>query len=272
MTQNRPLTGCLVGISISESEEMELLGFDRSEVNRTVVRLSESLLGAGARLAFGHDWRPGGVMEAVATLALRYHGVRPNAKGDFAGGAPILNIVAWPDIPFLQQLENDKGNPMAQMLRGIVDARQSPSDQAVTLRTEALTKMREELAEQCDVRICLGGKLTGFEGKYPGIIEEALCSMDRGKPVIASAIFGGAAAVIIQGLSQGKFGVPHFFKPDPRIKEWEEEIRNRAFIDSVSKEFLSKTKDTHLWESTSIEQCTERILRGAIHWWLERKQ
>jgi len=33
----RPLTGCIVGISTSESDELESLGFDRFELNRTVI-------------------------------------------------------------------------------------------------------------------------------------------------------------------------------------------------------------------------------------------
>ena len=112
MILERSLTGCIVGISTSESEELESLGFDHFEVNRTVIRLSEALLGAGARLAFGHDWRPGGVMEAVAALAVRYLNVNPlNSRPP---QAPILNRVAPPDIPFLKpELKpgNEPDNP-----------------------------------------------------------------------------------------------------------------------------------------------------------------
>src|SRR4030088_181367 len=102
MKPERPLADCVVGISISESEEMVQLGFDRSEVNRCVVRLSESLLGAGARLAFGHDWRPGGVMEAVAALAVRYSSLAGDADGRLSERpAPSVSLVAPPDVPFL---------------------------------------------------------------------------------------------------------------------------------------------------------------------------
>jgi hypothetical protein len=139
MNSERPLSGCVIGISISESEEMDRLGFDRSEMNRCVVRLSESLLSAGARLAFGHDWRPGGVMEAVAALAVRYFNVQRDAEGQpVQREAPIINRVAPPDVPFLWRQREESSrpapessavptviNPMVRLLEGIVDAGQT---------------------------------------------------------------------------------------------------------------------------------------------------
>jgi hypothetical protein len=61
------------------------------------VRLSETLLGFGARLVFGHDWRYGGVMEAISQAALRYWPV------DDANSPPLIkNFVPWPDNPQLK--------------------------------------------------------------------------------------------------------------------------------------------------------------------------
>jgi hypothetical protein len=265
MSVERPLSGCVVGISISESEEMERLGFDRAEMNRCVVRLSESLLAAGARLAFGHDWRPGGVMEAVAALAVRYVNVHRDAEGQpFQGGAPILNRVAPPDIPFLwQQREEDASperpmNPMVRLLDGIVDARQSFAPPNAT-RSDALTHMRNELAQLCHVRVCLGGKLTEFSGKIPGIIEEALGTLREERPVFTSAIFGGASRVLVQAL-RGERGSDY--------PEEAEEIRERT---SRLRQSLDEPEEQRLWDSTSVEQCLELILRGVVKSWAKAK-
>src|SRR5262249_51857710 len=103
MNAVRPLQNCVVGISISDSGEMERLGFDRAEVNRFTVRLTESLLAAGARVAFGHDWRPSGVMEAVAALAIQYF-TKPEKDAEASSKLPpIINRVAAPDVPYLQE-------------------------------------------------------------------------------------------------------------------------------------------------------------------------
>jgi len=261
MSIARPLAGCIVGISISESEDMERLGFDRSEMNRCVVRLSESLLAAGARVAFGHDWRPGGVMEAVAALAVRYVNVHRDAEGRPAhGGAPILNRVAPPDVPFLEQQREESAagdrapNPMARLLDGIVDARQTDAPRGAN-RAEALSLMREELAKLCHVRVCLGGKLSDFSGKIPGIIEEALGTLREERPVFSSGIFGGASAVIVRALSG-----------EPAELYAEESAELRACAARLPRA-LSENEELRLWRSTSVEQCLELTLRGTVKWW-----
>lgn len=42
-------------------------------------------------------------------------------------------------------------------------------------------------------RICLGGKLEGYEGKEPGIVEEARFALEFNKPLYLLGGFGGAA-------------------------------------------------------------------------------
>lgn len=267
MSIERPLSGCIVGISISESEEMERLGFDRSEMNRAVVRLSELLLAAGARLAFGHDWRPGGVMEAVAALAVRYVSIHRDAEGKSAPGeAPIVNLVARPDVPFLQQqkesvvlADGQAVNPMVRLLEGIVDARQAFSPPTAS-RAEALSLMREELAKLCHVRVFLGGKMSGFSGKIPGIIEEALGALREDRPAFGSAIFGGASKVVVRALSgESDAGFPE--------ESLELQMRSRRLIRS-----LDESEERRLWHSTSVEECLELILRGTVKWWKLRRR
>jgi hypothetical protein len=270
VSTERPLAGWVVGISVSETEEMDRLGFDRAEMNRCVIRLSESLFAAGARLAFGHDWRPGGVMEAVAALAVRYFNVRRGAHGQPAEReAPIINRVAPPDIPYLSQqqmLSNDESasaapppNPMVRLLEGIVDARQTPAP-AGTQRATALSLMREELAELCDIRVCLGGKLSGFGGTMPGILEEALGSLRKQRPVFASGIFGGASRIIVHAMSNGRVEFPTPVRGEGLI-DVARELRARS---GDVRRGLEAPEEDLLWRSTSIEQSVELILRGAV--------
>ncbi len=279
--KSKPLSGCVVGISISESEEMERLGFDRREMNRCVVRLSELLLAAGARLAFGHDWRPGGVMEAVAALAVRYFNVRRNDEGRPLSEAPIINRVEWTRQPFLAEVRRrDPGvaeewpaepPPMARLLEGIVDARaarqpassSSSHEQAVA---DGLTEMRKELAELCHLRICLGGKVTGYSGRKPGIVEEAWLTLERGRPVLASTVFGGASRVVVCGLSNFDVPLPHWpsalrFDPETEAKD----IQQAA--ERVEVAPLEPEERWRLWTSTSVEVCLDLCLRGAVRWW-----
>src|SRR5262249_3805409 len=60
-----------------------------------------------------------------------------------------------------------------------------------------LTRMRQRLTADVDVRICVGGNLrpTSEKGKRraPGIVEEAYLSLQRRQPLMIAGGFGGAA-------------------------------------------------------------------------------
>jgi hypothetical protein len=274
----RPLTGCIVGMSISESDELQSLGFDRFEVNRAVIRLSEALLGAGARLAFGHDWRPGGVMEAVAELAVRYLNAAPVVSEP--PQAPILNRVAPPDVPFLDpdrepqnEAENlsDPAQILRTRLRGIVDAQQVAVPPAFLegpdARQRALTWLRQELAQICDARVCLGGKLANFSGRMPGVIEEAVYTVAVRGPLYVSEIFGGAAKTLANALDRGPGAIFDFVPvQDESWKRW-----NFAPGDSPVSNGLESDENRRLRSSKLVEVCIELILHGLIRWWQEHR-
>ncbi|HZC97659.1 MAG TPA: hypothetical protein VE267_16330, partial [Bradyrhizobium sp.] len=59
----RPLQGCTIGLSISESADSTALGFPPWQINDVTVQMVAALFGQGASVVFGHDWRDDGVME-----------------------------------------------------------------------------------------------------------------------------------------------------------------------------------------------------------------
>jgi len=66
--------------------------------------------------------------------------------------------------------------------------------------TRGLTAMRALMTEGCAARLAIGGKLRGFSGIYPGIVEEAWMSLASGRPLFLIGAFGGAAAAVIAAL------------------------------------------------------------------------
>lgn len=51
--------------------------------------------------------------------------------------------------------------------------------------------MRKESIESSDVRIFAGGKLEGYLGKMPGVLEEFLIAIDLNKPIYLAGGLGG---------------------------------------------------------------------------------
>ena len=221
-----PLKGRKIGISISESEDMGSLGLKPSDINVITVDLARRLVSLGASVVLGHDWRPGGVMEAVARFAMNYK------SSNAAQAEPILlNFLAAPDQAglsasemdelkdfvriqtinwrecaqeFLARLEPclkliaDSGIPWALPLPNADEEYKNLSME----RAFHLLAMRAAMTEACDARIILGGKLRGYTGFAPGILEEAALALAARKPVLISSGLGGAAKAALERKSK----------------------------------------------------------------------
>ena len=56
-----------------------------------------------------------------------------------------------------------------------------------------MTAMRERMNSDIRARVVLGGKLVGYSGRWPGIVEEAYLLLRARKPLFLVGGFGGAA-------------------------------------------------------------------------------
>ena len=193
----RPFSGLLVNLSISETEDTEDRGFPKWQVNRTALQIVSALFSQGAGVAFGHDWRPDGVMEAVHGFAVQMQE---------AGATPLLwNVLPWTDET---RLSADEQERLKDTLR-IVTVRSPGRTDDEESRVLALTQMREQLTAMCHARICLGGRTSGYQGTMPGVYEEALFSVRAGKPLYLVGMFGGATRLAIDAIEGRRI--------DPRI-------------------------------------------------------
>jgi hypothetical protein len=57
----------------------------------------------------------------------------------------------------------------------------------------ALSAMRRYVTATTDARVLVGGKLAGYQGSMPGVIEEAIMSIESRQPLYVAGGFGGAA-------------------------------------------------------------------------------
>ena len=74
----------------------------------------------------------------------------------------------------------------------------SPENLLVYAR--CLTAMREKMEETIEARVLLGGKVTQYAGRYPGLVEEALLAKRSGTPIFLIGGFGGAAGAVIDAV------------------------------------------------------------------------
>ncbi|WP_374982281.1 hypothetical protein [Salmonella enterica] len=64
------------------------------------------------------------------------------------------------------------------------------------VRARCLTAMRIAMNEKLHARIIVGGRLTGYSGRMPGIIEEASLALRESIPLFIVGGFGGAAGLL----------------------------------------------------------------------------
>jgi len=219
---SRPLAGCVVGLSISESDDSARRGFPPWQVNRVTLQVVSALFGQGVGVMFGHDWREDGVMEAVHGFALQMQPPVPLSPQEAAAAdQPLLqNLLPWPDEPSLPIQDRER---LASTLR--IEKAGLPADlrqyetQAIELgqnaplyrylRARGLTHLRHCLDSQSDARLCIGGRTGGSAGRFPGVIEEALLAVESRKPLFLVGILGGATRQVIGAI--GRERIPENF-------------------------------------------------------------
>jgi hypothetical protein len=80
------------------------------------------------------------------------------------------------------------------------------------VRARGLTHHRHRLDQLCDARICIGGRLAGAAGRYPGVVEEALLALRARKPLYIISLLGGAAAQLALAI-EGRAMPQDFCRP-----------------------------------------------------------
>lgn len=193
-----------IAISISESEDIEEYGADITLLNDMIIELSRHILVAGGKLLYGGDLRKQGFTELFKDLSCQYgHSEKSDSDTTY-----FTNYFAWP-IHLNLSVENKLEYKYSRVkLQSVEVPQECPPDLVNTfvspstpdnlyLWAKSLTKMRKAVCEKADAYIVLGGRLSGFKGKYPGILEEFLIAQRNKKPIYLLGGFGGASKAIV---------------------------------------------------------------------------
>lgn len=204
----------VIGVSISDSPDLERLGFGVEHLHEIMLSVARMLLRSGTEahpihLAYGGDLRPGGFTQTLFDLA------QSEGQGDWQGR--MYSYIAWPYYLDLSESDEAQLISSCDFLRitpkdsGFADTPAStrPSDrheaspQAVTAR--CISTLREQMTSGGKVtldgkevqgltaRLIFGGKRVGYTGVMPGIFEEFMLAEEHGVPVYIMGGFGGAA-------------------------------------------------------------------------------
>jgi hypothetical protein len=293
----RPLAGCIVNLSISAGDDSTLRGFPLWQVNRTTLQLVAALFGQGASIVFGHDWRDDGVMEAVYGFARQVQGPVPLSPANSGADVqPLLrNLLPWPAKPRLSQQDLEQLSSTLRVESAGLPQELQPFEQEARrtepnnplyryIRARALTFLRHRLNDVCHVRLCLGGRRSGFAGRYPGVIEEALLAVTVEKPLYLASFLGGATEQVVDAI-EGKPMTEDFCRPSPLqelynappVKESDPATHSDRVIDRVAvwgafaktgheklaaKNGLTVDENEELLHTPVVDRAIELVLTG----------
>ena len=199
-----PLKGRLIGLSISNSPDFGERGMSLVHLEDAMVECARHLLVRGASLGYGGDLRPGGFTRILFELVRNHNraGSRERVHNFLAWPIHLhLDPVAWHE--YLDELLAHRVPPSPDLG---VEATTfiAPDDPAGRYAwARSLTLMRQEMSKQTDARVLLGGQVTGFKGRYPGLFEEAILALRSGKPLYVIGGFGGCSRAIVDALKGG---------------------------------------------------------------------
>ncbi|WP_417591394.1 hypothetical protein [Owenweeksia hongkongensis] len=203
------ITGKIIGLSISESEDLAKLGFGYAHLEDAKIEIARHLLSCGATLMYGGDLRDNGHTRKLFELVENYK--IANMPEDHK---MLINVLGWPlQQTLTTELRASLSDRISFAETGLpsdlekerLSAKQHLSKDLTNGQryhwARTMTYMREYMTKENDARVILGGKTSGYKGKYPGIVEEAYLSIEAGKPTFIVGAFGGAAADVIQALN-----------------------------------------------------------------------
>lgn len=194
------LAGVTVGLSVSDSSDLGRLGLSPAHCELAVAELARAIFIAGGTVVYGGRLVPAGFTDTLLTELRSYR----QDRDALTLCVPETEHRRLSEAELLRRQDELQSN--AELI--CLDSDGEPVDVRAprALRDPdpaiALTAMRRHITDRCDARVILGGKLTGYQGTIPGILEEASLSLRATKPLYVAGGFGGAAAAVALALQR----------------------------------------------------------------------
>jgi len=194
-----------VGLSVSDSDDLSRLGLSSAHAEQAVGELARAVLVAGGNLVYGGRIKPSGFTQYLMHEVRRYGGDNGSALTLCLASPEHLKL-SYSELDEINRSLGTKGRVVCLDRDGteIPDILRSksrdPEPLSLTDAPHAYSSMRRYLAAITDAQVLIGGKLSDFAGTMPGVVEEAIATLEAQNPLYVSAGFGGAAALVARQL------------------------------------------------------------------------
>lgn len=197
------LSNKALGISVSESPDLGRLGLMEDHFRLALGEIARTVLVSGGKIFYGGHLQPNGYTTFLMQELQKYG--RRNQ--------PLKICLSWSEhrkmSPEEIQVKRQELGLLGEILLLDQEGQRLPDSyepEAPELNwdseiiNKSLAGLREFLVRHTHGRILLGGKRYGFQGAMPGLIEEAVISIQCQKPLFLAGGYGGATLSIISSL------------------------------------------------------------------------
>jgi hypothetical protein len=285
---NKGLEGRTIGVSVSDHDDLATLGLGETHLRDATMEVARSILAHGAGLAYGGDLRPNGLTWNLLNLVFAYAGGSEKDR--------LRNYRAWVVHKFEDEKTRDALTEIIDRSTFInldlpadvlsdypEEVKQKPSKDAAVGRYIAgrsLTLMREKMRDETNARIVLGGRVSGYSGSYPGILEEVYLAMTKHTSVYILGGYGGCAgciAELVKGGSPAELTLDYQIKTNPNYDRFvalhNSKSQQKIDYEKVTSLIrdngieglnngLEKDENLRLLESVNLDEVTYLVLKG----------
>lgn len=194
-----------IGISISDTCDTDLIDTNMHPecLTRLAQDLARHLLARSATLIYGGDLRPNGftefILEEAGILKDRIPDTNPLVENHLAWPLYISDpeITAWRAThhKVMKTVECRVPDDIALEVEETIFLTPNTTQNSY-IWSRCLTEMRERSVSASTIRICAGGKLSGYRGQMPGVLEEIQLALKTQKPLYLLGAFGGVVSEV----------------------------------------------------------------------------
>lgn len=252
-----------VALSVSESADLARLGLTEQHCRLVVAEVGRAIMLAGGTVVYGGYLGSDSYTEILIEEAQRFGNGQSALEITLAESeyrkhtADELIAVdrSLGDVGKLTLIsESCRSVPISRALDGVWSQ----------VAGNALTAMREYVAGASTARLIVGGRLAGYTGAGPGLIEEARLTIQYERLLLVAGGYGGAAAAVGQRLYPEYFQewVPRAY---PANSDAPEVVAALDILgDAYSSAGLKSQLDGELLQLLAISHRPADIARAAV--------
>lgn len=288
---DKSLNKCRIGISISDSPSDNYSKFHlhADHLKRLSQDLARHILARSGTIIYGGDLRGDGftqfILDEAIALKTRLNSDLIYVENHLAWPLYMADskIVAWRAKydGVIKSIEHDIPSDIEKDIDKNTFIEPSGIDNKY-IWSRCLTHMREKSIESSHARICAGGKLVGYQGKMPGVLEEIMISLDKNIPIYLLGAFGGVVAEVCKTITsnliteplsedwqlannEGYFDLQKKAKQENKNADYENikiKLEKISIDDLALSSGLSVCDYQRLLESPFVDECVYIVLKG----------